>query len=112
MAKKGVYTKLVLAQNGGREDDTKDYDRVSDDEYVSEDEAVKGEPIVENGSGIAGKSPGELLALPIPEVDQVLMASARARMLTEEYFNDYERKKNALMVQIKGQLWRCKKCSR
>ena len=51
MAKKGVYTRLVLAQNGGREDDTKDYDRVSDDEYVSEDEAVKGEPWMKNGRG-------------------------------------------------------------
>ena len=46
MAKKGVYTKLVLAQNGGREDDTKDYDEVSDDEYISEGEAVKGESLV------------------------------------------------------------------
>ena len=46
MAKKGVYTRLVLAQNGGREDDTKDYDEVSDDEYISEGEAVKGESLV------------------------------------------------------------------
>ena len=46
MAKKGVYTKLVLAQNGGREDDTKDYDEVSDDEYISEGEAGKGESLV------------------------------------------------------------------
>ena len=33
----------MLAQNGGREDDTKDYDQVSDDECVSEDDAAKGE---------------------------------------------------------------------
>ena len=42
MAKKGIYTKLVLAQNGGNEDDTKDVERLSEDEDDSGDEAVKG----------------------------------------------------------------------
>ena len=78
-------------------------------------ETFKGEPIIENESTLSRKAPGELRTLPnsletIPEIDQVLVASARARMLTEEYFNVYERKKNSLMVQVKGLIWKCKRC--
>ena len=68
-------------------------------------ETFKGEPIIENESTLSRKAPGELRTLPnsletIPEIDQVLVASARARMLTEEYFNVYERKKNSRSILV------------
>ena len=47
-----------------------------------------------------------------PEVDQVLVASARARALTEGYFYNYDKKKNALMTQVSGQMWKCTKCKK
>ena len=82
-------------------------------------EPVKAEPIIENETrtGIRKEAPVELMELThiqekAPEVDQVLVASARARMLREEYFYNFDKKKNAMMTQVSGNMWKCTKCKR
>lgn len=57
MAKNGVYTKMVLSQNGGNLDDTKDADRVSDDEDYSEDETVSRKSWMAQQLGLDGLVP-------------------------------------------------------
>ena len=78
---------------------------------------VKAEPIIENENVISKSFGGELMEITNvqarpQDVDQVLVASARARMLTEEYFYNYDKKKNAMMTQVSGILWKCNQCKK
>ena len=104
-------------EEGGRNANNKDQANslVLEESSLKIIEAVKEESIIENESSIGGI--GKQLSLPnclenLSEVDKALVASTKTRILTEDYFKAYDRKRNALMVQIKGQLWKCKQCSK
>ena len=119
-----VGTDLKIVGLTDDDDEEASNDHISATKIVLEEssisiEPVKAEPIIENetSTGIRKNLSGGLMELTNsqekgPEVDQVLVASARARALTEGYFYNYDKKKNALMTQVSGQMWKCTKCKK